>query len=605
MAMLVGRRAARLAATALLVAHAGCRDDVVSGDDEDMGGETDAADDGDDAPDHDDDDDEDDEADSGDSGGAADDPPRVGSDFEPPPPAMRRLLAREYRSAVSDLLGAGIGDSLAVPDDYPISGQAAVGASQVVTGDLAITRYEEAAIDAVNAFFSSADDIDGVVGCVPTSDEDEACALQFIRSFGRRAFRRPLHDEEAQIYLDLFRDGRDELDGFYGGVFLVLAGMLQSPNFLYLVEIGEPDPEPDVPGLRALTEYELAAKMSFFLLGTTPSDALLDAAENGALAESEGIREVARDMLAAPRAQVALDAYFIELFGLDALDDVIKVPSAFPDLESDIDQPSSLIPEFGEATREETLALVRHLVWEEDADFLRILTVRYTFMNPLLESLYYGAVISGNEDPEVFLQAEPPDEQGRAGILGHIGLLSLNARTTRTSPTLRGKFMRDVILCDPIPPPPDDVEFDLPDDTEAPTLREKLLIHQESPACAPCHIALDNLGFALEHYDGLGFHRTLDNGYPIDASAELEPLGAFDGARELGDALRASPDVPHCLVKKLVRHAVGHVETEGELEALDDLVDGFVDDDQRLAALLEAIVLSPAFRHVGPEDADR
>ena len=539
---------------------------------------------------------------SGSDGGEL--PPRdAGPEFSPGPPQMRLLLARHYRNAVDALLVPGAGDALALPEDLPISGQASVGASQVVLTGLAVEQYEEAAISAVNFLFAAdVDAIDAVVGCAPTSDDDTACAAHYIASFGRRAFRRPLTSEELETYAELHQVGRVELDSFYGGVLLVFGAMLQSPSFLYLTEIGEDAEDPERPGARRLTDWELAAKMSFFLLGTTPDDALLDRVAAGDLSTEADARDVAEQMLADPRARANLDAYFTELLDLESLDSIVKVPSAYPALGSDIDDAVSLVPDFGPSVRRETLALIEDLVWERDADFLEALTADYTFTNALLDFFYFGNDIPAGADLDAYVRVETPPEQDRSGLLTHIGMLSKLARPDRTSPTLRGEFIREVILCDTIAPPPDDVEFMLPDDTEAPTMREKLEAHQDNEACAGCHIPLDNLGFALEHYDGLGFYRVVENGVTIDASANLPDLGQFEGARELGAALRQSPKVPRCLTKKLFRHAIGHVESAGERPELDTLVERFVEDEHRLSRLLLEIAVSPAFRYVSTED---
>ncbi len=531
----------------------------------------------------------------GESSGGGDTP-----DFVPPPPAMRRLLAYQYRNAVGDLLGPASAEVVAAPEDFEISGQIAVGAAQIFSGNLAISQYEDSALLAVSAVFDEQGRIYDVLGCTPVSADDSACAEQYVREFGRRAFRRPLTDEEVGIWLELHAYGRAELESFEGGAFLVLAGMLQSPNFLYMVEVGQPDP--DDPGLSRLTGYELATKMSFLLAGTTPDDVWLDVAEQGGLDTRAGIRDVAWAMLERPGARDALDEYFIELYDLRGLDSVVKVPSAFPNLGSDIDQPVSLSPDFAPSARGETLELLRDIIWEQDGDFRDVLTAEYTFVNPLMEFFYFGSAFDPEADMSVFTRVELPAEQGRAGILGHVGLLSLLARSNRTAPTLRGQFIRSTVLCDTIPPPPDDVEFELPDDDEAPTMREKLIEHQNNPACASCHIPLDNLGFALENYDGFGFYRTTENGFPVDASAELIDLGEFDGLREMAALLRESPKVPACAVKKLYRHAQGHVETEGEETALEDLTDDFVDADHSMQELLVELVSSKAFRTVGVEE---
>ncbi|MCH9684243.1 MAG: DUF1588 domain-containing protein [Deltaproteobacteria bacterium] len=512
------------------------------------------------------------------------------------PPSMRRLLGYQYRNAIRDVLGATASDAALPPEDLPRSGQRSIGAAELVAGDDTVARYEESAIAVVNALFTDAAAVEVAVGCTPVANDDPACARDYIDRVGRRMFRRPLDDEQRARLLALHDDGVALYDSFYGGPLLVIAAMLQSPSFLYLVEVGEPDPEDD--SLRRLDDWELAAKISFFLVGTTPRDELLELAEQGALDDPDVLREVARDLLATAGAADALDQHIIELLQLDDLDGLVKVPAAFPALGDPNEGIGVFSAELSEAARQETLRLVRDLVWERDTDIRELVTADYTFTNPVTAGLYLGTPIDPTADFEQYTRTELPADQQRSGILGHMGLLSLLANATRTSPTRRGKLIREALLCDVIQPPPDDVQLELPPDTDAPTMRDKLMQHQQDPACAGCHVSLDGLGFALEPFDGMGFHRTEDNGFPIDASADLPDLGEFDGPRELGQRLFEEPKLPACLVEKLFRHATGHVETESEQPWLERHVESFVEQGHRLQPLMVELVADPAFSMV-------
>ncbi len=515
-------------------------------------------------------------------------------------PALRRLLAYQYRNAIRDVLGPAAADAALPPEDIAVSGQRAIGAAQLVVGDGTVERYEDSAIAVVNALFSAPEQLEPVLECTPGSNDDVDCAQIYIAAVGRRLFRRPLDDDQRARYLALHDDGVAEYDSFYGGPLLVIAAMLQSPSFLYAIEVGEPDP--DDPELRRLDDWELATKISLFLVGTTPSDELLDLAEQGLLHDPRVVREIARDLLATEAAADALDEHFVELLQLDALDGLVKVPAAFPGLNDDNEGIGVFSPELSEATRRESLLLVRDLVWERDADIRELLTAEHTFINPATAFMYLGTPLAADADLELYERVVLPPEQLRSGILGHMGLLSVFANATRTSPTRRGQLIREALLCDVIPPPPDSVELELPPDSEAPTMRDKLQQHQQDPTCAGCHTLLDPLGFALEPYDGLGFFRTQDNGYPIDASAQLDDLGTFDGPRELGQRLFESPKLPACLIRKLHRHATGQVETLSQEPWLEEQTEAFDAQGYRLREWMVELVADPAFAAVREQE---
>ena len=163
--------------------------------------------------------------------------------------------------------------------------------------------------------------------------------------------------------------------------------------------------------------------------------------------------------------------------------------------------------------------------------------------------------------------------------------------------TVRGKFVLEDILCRTVPPPPPGVVTDLPDTGDARTMRERLELHMSEPSCSGCHSMMDPIGFGLENYDSIGRFRTEDDGYPIDASAELDGT-PFDGAAGLGAIVAQTPGTASCLVHNLYRHATGHVETEGEQVAMDALEEAFEESGHRMQDLMVEIVASPAFRVV-------
>ncbi|MCA9707804.1 MAG: DUF1592 domain-containing protein [Myxococcales bacterium] len=371
--------------------------------------------------------------------------------------------------------------------------------------------------------------------------------------------------------------------GFERGLQEAVAALLQSPYFLYQVEIGEPDP--DDPSRRRLTSYELATRMSFFLLDTVPDAELLDEAEADLLADADGIRAAAWRLLERPQARDTLGEIFGEAWRLRELEALPKDPSTFPQWS----------PELAGAMRQETLSLIDDITWERDADFLEVFTADYTFVDVRL-GFHYG-LPDAAQLPDAPTRVELGGLDGRGGVFGHAGFLARLAHVSSTSPTLRGKFVLENILCRTVPPPPPGVVTDLPVAEDDATMRERLEAHVVDPSCAGCHSMMDPIGFGLESYDGIGRFRTTDNGSPIDASAQLDGQ-PFEGAAQLGALVAQSPQTPSCLVRNIYRHATGHIETEGEEVAIEAIEEAFVESGHRMQDLLVEIVASPAFRVV-------
>jgi hypothetical protein len=514
-------------------------------------------------------------------GDSADDGDAVPEDYEPGPVALRLLLPHQYTETIRGLLGDAAADAADPPSVGALNGFASIGAAQLALGDVEIDRFETSARDVAAVAMEDSALISSLQGCTPTGTLDADCHGQFVDTFGRLAFRRPLEQIESDQYTAVAQTAAEELGAFEAGIEAVIAAMLQSPHFVYQVEVGEPDPDDDAR--RRLTGYEMATRMAFFLTGRGPDSDLLDLAEAGDLDTSAGVRDVARELVETVEARVALDNFAGELLRLEELDVVAKDPAIFPTYDA----------ELAAAMRDETLQLIEHIAWEEDGDFRAVFDADYTFVNDRLAA-HYG--IPGTFGPE-FVRVELPPEQKRGGILGHAGILSVLAHVGSTSPTLRGKFVRETLLCTTIPAPPPDVATDLPTG-DTTTLRERLEQHMEEPSCRGCHLLMDGIGFGLESYDGVGAFRTLENGVPVDDASELDGV-AFAGARELGTILRDKTESTECLILNLYRHATGHLETQSETEQLVGVSEAFADGGYRLRDALVEIVSSPTFRVVG------
>jgi hypothetical protein len=505
-------------------------------------------------------------------------PPREWPDVavDPTPVVLKRLTKAQYEHSVRDLVG-DVAIPISLEPDNASDGFLVVGGSKSSISALGVERYESAAHAIAEQAMEPGPIRDALLPCTPASDNDAACAREFVGAFGRRAFRRPLADDELSRYVDRAIGAMNKLGDFHQGLGFAMAGMLMSPYFLFRVELGTPDGD----RLR-YSDYEIASRLSYFLWSSTPDDALLDAAASGQLSDEAGLAAQVSRMLADDKARRGVRSFFDERFTLYLLDDLVKDTSIYPTMSADL----------GPDAREETLATIEDLVVDRDADYRSLFTSRRTFINRRLASLYRVPA----PDLEAFAPTTLPADGARAGILGHASILAQNAHATSTSATLRGKFIRTVLLCNEIPPPPADVDTSLPEATESfPTLRDRIAQHIADPACAVCHSFLDPVGLGLEQFDGLGAFRVEENDQPIDPSGELDNV-EFGDARGLGATLYAHPNVAACLTRHLYRYAIGTVEQKGDGALIDQLTEQFVDDGHSIKALMRRIALSDGFR---------
>jgi len=491
------------------------------------------------------------------------------------PPAMRRLSAQQYLNSVADLLGDGVAPTTTLEADISVNGFVALGTSRMTVSPRGAELYEQAALEVADQAMGDATRRDALVPCTPSGTVDAECAREVITELGHRAWRRPLTPAELDTYTAIATRSAEVLGNFHEGLEMAIAGLLQSPNFLFRVEVGEPIPE----GGRRYTSLEMASRLSFALWNSIPDDALLAAGERGELATEEGVREAAWRLLDSPRASTAVRAFFGELLRLEALDRLPQDATDFPLRTETI----------GASMREGTLLTIEHQLWERDGGYRSLFDSRTTFVDQDLAALYG---VPARTEPG-FAQVELPADGARGGILGEGHILALLSHASATSPTVRGKFVREALLCQSIPPPPPDVG-ELPEPSpDLPTMRERLREHRENPACATCHAVTDPIGLGLENFDAIGAFRERENGALIDPSGELDGT-SFADARGLGEALRDHPDLTRCLVRNLYRYSSGHVETTREARMLDRVALGF--EDEGLRTLMVEIVSSSGFR---------
>jgi hypothetical protein len=417
--------------------------------------------------------------------------------------------------------------------------------------------------------------------CDLATTDEETCATRFIETFGARAFRRPLAPEQVGLYLGLFQKKRaSPASTFDDAARLVIEAMLQSPRFLYHLELGGPDAE---GGIAKLTPHELASRLSFFLLGTGPSDELVAAAEAGELETPEQLERHARAMLLTLEAKGSARSFHRQWLGLDRLDQVQVDPQRFPQFDEALRS----------AMREETEAFVDHVLWSEGGSFQTLMTAPYSFIGNKLASLYEVPATGDVARREL-------DPARRAGVLTQAGVLAGHRGVVQ-----RGKFIREELLCQPVPPPPPEVSTELPPFDANSTVRERFAVHEQDPVCGGCHRKIDPLGFAFLTYDELGGFQATENGKPIDSSGEVldlteQPL-AFDDGVGLSQLLGTSLFVQACVSRQWLRFALAREIGEADRCSAKSVEQAFVGANLDVRELMVAVVKSDAFRYLKVE----
>lgn len=515
--------------------------------------------------------------------------PDAVAELEPAAPKLARLTQSQYRAALADLFGPDVVLPAALEPDAAVKGLYAVGATINSVSPRGVELYFDGARSLARQVLESPTERAKIASCEPSGPTDSACLQTIIAEQGRRIWRRPLSPDEVAAYAGVGDEAAKALGDFWAGVEYALAGLLSSPNFVYRVELGEPDP--DDPGKRRLTSYEMASRLSFFIWNSTPDQALLDAAEAGELTTDEGLKAQVERLLASDRAREGVRSFVAQWLDLHDLDEMSKDPNIFKHFS----------PDLAEAAREETLRFVEHHVFELDGDFRELFTSRTTFVNRRLAAIYNleappGAIDSSEDG---FGQIELPADGPRAGLLGQVSFLALHSHPVSSSATLRGLTIREKLLCNELPSPPSNLNTAIPEpNAEAKTLRDRLVQHMEDPSCAACHAQMDPVGFGLEQFDGIGRYRVEDNGAAIDPSGDLDAF-EFASARELNLVLANHPNTPWCFVRTMYSYAAGHHPEVGEQALIGALTDRFEAGGHKVLALIGEIAMSEGFRTVG------
>jgi len=505
----------------------------------------------------------------------------------------RRLTSDQYANIIAEVFGPSIQLSGRFEPDPRVDGLVEVGAGRVSVSVDGMAQYDSMARGIAAQVVSEINRKD-TIPCAPANAKaaDAACATQFLSRTGSLLFRRPLTAAEQRHFVDAAGTAAKTLGDFYAGLALSTGAMLASPQFLFRAEKLEADPSN--PGRFRLEAYSKASRLSFFLWNSIPDDALLASAKSGEIHTEQGLSGQVSRMLASPRLEAGVSAFFTDMFAFDAMDTLVKDGTLYPSFDAIVVK---------DAQQQTLRTVIDHLVHRR-GDYRDIFTVRSTFMTQALASIYNVPLVNdvANGASDTWQRFEFPATDPRAGILTHISFTALHSHPGRSSATLRGKAVREIFFCQKVPAPPGAVDFTLIQDIGNPkyrTARDRLNAHATDPVCAGCHKITDPMGLSLENFDGDGSYRTAENGAPIDTRGELGGK-KFDDSAGLGLAVRNDNATPSCLVDRVLAYSLGRTPVAGESAWRANLKESFAKDGYVVPELMSKIATSPEFFSAAP-----
>ncbi|MDF3070580.1 MAG: hypothetical protein K0R38_6181 [Polyangiaceae bacterium] len=446
---------------------------------------------------------------------------------------IRRLSNLEYDATIRTLFGDSSGYAAAFPTDSVVNGFT----NNTDVQDVGPALAEQFLVVAEQVAAKATQNPDTLLGCKLA--DGETCIQSFIERFGQRAWRRPLEAVEREDLLGVFRAG-SAAHGPTQGLKLLLETFLVSPSFLYRVEVGTPIA--DQPYL-ALTSWEVASRLSYFLTGAMPDDALFSAAAAGGLLTPESIATEAKRLLATPAARQQVADFFSGWLNLRAVERLERDPAAFPGW-------SSTLPPL---LAEETRAFATQVIFSGPGDLKTLLTAPYTYGNPALAGLYGG---TAGPVQDGVARIELPTSQ-RAGLLTQISFLASHAKEI-----------------------------------------------QANPVCATCHRLIDPVGLAFENYDAAGGWREQEQGQPIDSSGDLtntDVSGPINGVVAMAGKLAQSEIATECFVRNWFRFTFGRGEGDEEATRMTTITADFRAADGKVLELLIALTKTPDFRYLAKQ----
>lgn len=488
---------------------------------------------------------------------------------------LRRLSNAEYRNTVQDLLAdvSGIGPAVATASKDFVEEAESLGFRNNVDFLGVSSLIAQGYMDSAESLAPLVASTDKVLGCTTA---DAACAKQFVESFGKRAFRRPLLPDEVARYTALYDKAAAQGYGFKTGVEWIVFSMLQSTQFLYRVELGAAKGSDYAP-----SQYEIANRLSYLIWQSMPDQALFDAADKGELSDKKQIEAQARRLLKDPKASRLLE-YFDQWLDTDRLSALDRDANVYPGVAANLP----------ELLQNETHAFVSYLLQSPTGSLSELLTAPYTFVNGDLAK-HYGVT---GPTGAAYERVEMP---GRSGILTQ-GMLLSHDKPTRTSIVRRGLKVRLDLLCDRVPAPPNNVQLNLEALGDGLTQRQRLEKHRTEPSCSGCHTLMDPIGVVFEGFDAVGRVRSQDeSGSAVDTNSTITATRDLDGpvanAVALGQALANSQQVRDCYVTQSFRFFYGRDYTTADQCSMAELLIAFRDSKQSISELIVALTQTDQF----------
>jgi hypothetical protein len=532
------------------------------------------------------------------------------------PSPLRRISRVEYNAMVHDLLGDTTHPADAFVAESPLANGVNFQANTytLVTSTFIPQQYLQAA--ETLAATAVTKNLSAVVSC--SAQANDACAQQFIGDFGGRAFRAPVEAEESASLFQLYSDVKAQFD-FATGVQAVITAVLTSPRFLFVFEFGVGDP---TGGVVALSPYEMAARLALYLWRSVPDATLMQAAASGQLATANQVAAQATRMVqqSPDAARNALEDFATQWLELENTEAVTKdsqyttwVPALATDLKTEsLKTVSSYFLSSGGASSSDASTGGGSIT----GALADLLTSPSSYVNANVAK-FYGVAMPGSLDADGFglTNVNPdPSHPVREGILTNGSVLATQAHTSLPSPVLRGKLVREQVLCDAMPPPPAGLNIPPPPATVAQgaTTRNTFEAHSTNPQCSGCHQYMDPIGLGFGHFDASGqFQATDANGKSdpngmlpaIDATGAVNPYftgdmkATFDGAPDLAQQLATSPRVEECFALQEMRYALDRVESVADACSAQQIFQSFSSGGFDLQSLLIAVVRSDSFRY--------
>jgi hypothetical protein len=504
--------------------------------------------------------------------------------IDPGEAPLRRLTQEQYTNSVRDLFG-----NVNLSGVFPNAQSASqFGLAQADVDSVDLDKYQRAA-ELVGAAVATDQNLrNRIAPCTATVAADQRnCAKTFLNAFGGRIYRAPIAAADLDRHLALYDAGAAN-GGYAHGMELLVRGMLQSPKFLYRVELGTAE----AVGANAvkLSGYELAARLSYGFWNSTPDEMLTTAAATGKLATpADAVTQLQR-MLADQKGSLMVRHFLESWIHLEGLNNVAKNGTLYPEWNDDVRS----------AMSKQAQRFFDDVLSAKGGTVASLLTSKTVFVNNKLAPLY-GAQAASFPADGTFMGSDKTDGTA-AGLLSLPAFLATQAKASESSPIYRGIFVREQLLCQHLPSPPANVPM-APDVTPGVSTRERLTQHKSEMSCNACHVLIDPIGLGFEAYDAIGRYRTTDGGKPVDASGALSKTdvdGPFNGVSELSAKLATSATVEDCVGKQWFRYSMGRAEGVADTCSVAAMAKTFHDAGADLRTLPMAIVQTPAFLYRRP-----